>query len=517
MDSLSNLYAHREALAWSPAKKSLPVTLVTGFLGSGKTTLLTHVLQNRHNLKIAAAVNDFAEVNIDGQIVRGTKGHGEVVELSNGCLCCSVSGEFKNAVWKLLEDADIGKIDYLMVETSGVTDPQRTIATLEQKYGKMYRVRLDAVVTVVDTDVLATKLAGGAGEDGLGSVAADSQLRCADVVLLNKMDLVSKESLHEAKEFVERLVPGVQVYSCKNCAVPLHWIMEVSEVSRGLEVVSHEVTEAAYTISEMGGVMNASRQSRTSEKKGNNCGDSETDHLSTDEFVSVVFESSIPLTLSGFQAILGTNFPAGLLRMKGTVWFKENVSCLYSFHMSGRHRYEISTLARRGDSLEGAFSVQLVAIGKGMDVGHVRTLLDYCLAEKEKLEAIRQESEFAKLVAEDDRFQLIDSPVTYNTPASTYIDFRLTGCVEYGVSEEEASRFHGIDFNRMNAELARRVNGSLHRVSLLPVLLSSGLQVCRHSMCSEAGLEKAWTIIQEVANGLIEEFYLAVGFCKCGR
>ena len=138
MDSLCNLYVHRENLAWAAEKRQLPVTLVTGFLGAGKTTLLNHVLNNKHNLKIAAAVNDFAEVNIDSQIVRGNKAHDSVVELTNGCLCCSIATEFKKAVWSLLQDVDIGKIDYLMIETSGVTDPHSTIATLEQDYGKMY-------------------------------------------------------------------------------------------------------------------------------------------------------------------------------------------------------------------------------------------------------------------------------------------------------------------------------------------------------------------------------------------
>lgn len=513
MDTICNLYAHREAHAWSPAKKSLPVTLVTGFLGSGKTTLLTHVLHNRHNLKIAAAVNDFAEVNIDAQIVRGTRGHGEVVELSNGCLCCSVSGEFKQAVWKLLQDADIGKIDYLMVETSGITDPQRTIATLEQEYGKMYRVRLDAVVTVVDTDVLVTKLASP-GAEGLGSVAADSQIRCADVILLNKSDLVSEESLHKAKECVQGLVPGVQVYTCRKCAVPLHWIMEVNEVGRGSEIVSHEVADTAYTVSEVGRVMNLSRQSRQSDMEGKNSGDAVRDHLSTDEFVSLVFEKSEPLILAKFQSFLGDKFPAGVLRMKGTVWFKENNTCLYSFHMSGRHRYEISPLARQGDSLAGAFSVQLVVIGKGMDTAKVCSLLESCVVENDHAETIPTDS--AILVTKDDRFHLVDSCGSSDSAVTTYIDFRLTGCVEYGVSEEKASQFHGIDFNRMNSELVKRVNGSSYCVSLLPVLLSSGVQVCRHSMSIEAGFNKSWAIVQETAGQLINEFYRAVGFCECG-
>ena len=239
MDSLCNLYDHREKMSWAPKKRHLPVTLVTGFLGAGKTTLLNHVLTNKHNLRIAAAVNDFAAINIDSQIVRGNKAHDSVVALTNGCLCCSISGEFQSAVWELLQDADIGKIDYLLIETSGVTDPQATIATLEQDYGKMYRIRLDTVVTVVDTDALASKLSGDKGTEGdggiLGAVAADSQLKCADVVLLNKRDLVTAKQFENARLWVQSHVPGVQVYGCQKCAVPLHYIMEVNEVAAGQE------------------------------------------------------------------------------------------------------------------------------------------------------------------------------------------------------------------------------------------------------------------------------------------
>ena len=194
MDNICNLYAHREAAAWAPKKKYLPVTLVTGFLGAGKTTLLSYVLNNKHNLKVAAAVNDFASLNVDGQIVRGNKQHDSVVELTNGCLCCSISSQFQSAVWNLLQDADIGKIDCLLIETSGVSDPLATIATLEQDYGKMYRIRLDCVVTVVDTDALVSRLEAKE-EDVLQSAAADSQLQCADIVLLNKRDLISSSQL----------------------------------------------------------------------------------------------------------------------------------------------------------------------------------------------------------------------------------------------------------------------------------------------------------------------------------
>jgi G3E family GTPase len=520
MDSICNLYVHRENSLWGAKKKQLPVTLVTGFLGAGKTTLLNHVLTNKHNLRIAAAVNDFASVNIDGQIVRGNIAHDSVVELTNGCLCCSIASEFKTAVWNLLQDADIGKIDYLMIETSGVSDPLATIATLEQEYGRMYRIRLDAVITVVDTDALAAQL-----EDGdmsvIKSAAADSQLKCADVVLLNKQDLVSEAQLKKAKDFIESYIPGVQVYACVKSAVPLHYIMEVSEVSAGPMLVSHEVTESAYRISTEGGIMNQERRKRMKDSQV----DSGSGHIAQDEFTSLVFESSEPFSLGAFQAFLGKNFPRGTSRMKGTVWFAENRSNLYSFHMSGRQRYEMVLCSSIGDSLSGAFSVQLVAIGRGIDAGAVEASLKNCIASPTS-NSLSQPTESSvaappptidllaqaqSLVKDDRRFELIDEP-----GVTRYIDFRVTGVIEYGVTVQEAANVHGIDFTRMNSELVRRVNGSSGPVSLLPVFLPVGVQVCRHAVSPDVSFSEAWMLIQEVAKKLIDEFYRAVGYCKCG-
>ena len=509
MDSLTNLYKHREDAAWGRKKRHLPVTLVTGFLGAGKTTLLNHVLTNKHNLRIAAAVNDFAAINIDSQIVRGNRAHDGVVALTNGCLCCSISTEFEKAVWSLLQDADIGKIDYLMIETSGVSDPYSTIATLEREFGDMYRIRLDAVVTVVDSDDLYAKISQGGS---IESAAADSQLKCADVVLLNKKDLLTDEELATVKKYIASYVPGVQVYACMKCAVPLNYIMEVQEVAPGHQLVSHEVTTAAYTISAVGGVMNAERHQRT--KTDGVKAKDDVGHMSKDEFTSISFESAKPFNLGAFQHFLGSAFPLNISRMKGTVWFAQNRSQLYSFHMSGRQRYELAPSVNVGESLSGAFSVQLVAIGKGIDGAAIQTMLDNCVYDATQF-INTPYADSATVITEDKRFELIEQPKDENC-LPEYLDFRLTGCIEYGVSAHEAATIHGIDFNRMNSELVRRVNGSSGPRSLLPVMLSTGMQVCRYSLTPSDPLSAAWPLITAIAKDLIVEFYRAVGYCKCG-
>ena len=480
----------------------------------GKTTLLNHVLSNKHNLRIAAAVNDFAERNIDAQIIKKNRDHGEVVELTNGCLCCSISSELKTAVWSLLQQADIGKIDYLMIETSGVSDPLATIATLEQEYGKMYRIRLDAVVTVVDTDALVAGLESGCEDESkLQSAAADSQLQCADVVLLNKKDLVSEEQLVRARDFISKLVPGAQVYSCKKCAVPLHYLMEVQETASGRQVVSHEVVEAAYTISQTGGSMNQERQRRLKEK-----GVAATfTHIEQDEFSSFVFESQRPFRLGDFQAFLGKKFPQGVTRIKGTVWFRENRSCLYSFHMSGRQRYELTPCASAGESLVGAFSIQLVIIGRSIKPSEIQTTLENSVVHELKsgetdllpMPASTVMELACSRVQADNRFELV-------TCENTYIDFRLTGCIEYGITVQEAESVYGINLGKMNLDLATRVNGSSLPVCIVPVLLPTGLQVCRYAVHIDTPFDTLWSLVTAIAGKLIVEYYRAVGYCKCG-
>ena len=436
------------------------------------------------------------------------------MELTNGCLCCSISGELKTAVWNLLQQADIGKIDYLVIETSGVTDPLATIATLEQEYGNMYRIRLDAVITVVDTDALVAGIEEGSeGESKLRSTAADSQLQCADVVLLNKKDLVSEEQLARAKEFICNLVPGAQVYACKKCAVPLHYLMEVSEVGSGRQVVSHEVVEAAYTISQEGGRMNQERHRRLKEKDVA----ISFSHVEQDEFSSIAFESTTPFQLGAFQAFLGRNFPRGVTRIKGTVWFQENRSYLYSFHMSGRQRYEITPCASASESLVGAFSVQLVIIGRAIRPDEMRLALENCVTPPENTSLDSDPSptvfEAAKsLVLADNRFELL----TQTSSALPCVDFRLTGCVEYGITAQEAEAMHGINFGKMNLELATRVNGSSLPLCVLPVLLPTGVQVCRYAVHVNAPFDILWSSLTDISGKLIVEYYRAVGYCKCG-
>ena len=198
--------------------------------------------------------------------------------------------------------------------------------------------------------------------------------------------------------------------------------------------------------------------------------------------------------------------------MKGSVWFIENPSTLYSFHMSGRCRFEISidTQKSSGTTTTGAFTVQLVAIGS--DLKDIESRLEDCVT-GDGLGSFSGERRKAVVdaIVSNDYFVVGDCP-----ELSSFVDFWVSGCIDYGVTIEEAMGFHGINFNRMNEELAMRVNGSSGGVSILPVRLESGGKtVCRHCIDEGGGFEATWKVVQDAGNKVVSDVFRAVGVCKC--
>jgi G3E family GTPase len=186
------------------SNKFLPVTLVTGPLGSGKTSMIRHVLKSRANLKICVAINDFTDVNVDEKTLAccaeenehdehsHKHARGSVVALKRGdCGCCSPADDsFRESISRIIH-SDAG-FDYAVVETSGITDPVGVIAALEERFGKMYRARLDLVVAVIDASLFFFDADGESATCSSSALDATtvSQLKSADLVVINKIDLI---------------------------------------------------------------------------------------------------------------------------------------------------------------------------------------------------------------------------------------------------------------------------------------------------------------------------------------
>jgi cobalamin biosynthesis protein CobW len=211
----------------------IPVTVVTGFLGAGKTTLVRHLLQNNQGRRIAVVVNEFGELGIDGELLRSCQiceeeenPQDNIVELTNGCLCCTVQEEFYPTMQKLLQRRD--KIDCILVETSGLALPKPLV-----KAFRWHEIRnsatVDGVIAVVDCQALAAGTLVGDLEALEAQRQADSnlehetpieelfedQLACADLILLTKTDLVDKATLSKVQQWLQQQVAvGVKIVPC---------------------------------------------------------------------------------------------------------------------------------------------------------------------------------------------------------------------------------------------------------------------------------------------------------------
>ncbi len=195
-------------------KPIVPATVLTGFLGAGKTTLLTHLLTQPHGYKCAIIINEFGSVGIDHQIVVGTDE--EIVELSNGCLCCRVRGDLVKSIEGLFDRAK--KFDYIIIETTGLADPSPISYTFFQE-NFANRVRLDAIVTVVDARHIEKSLSE--------APEASAQVAFADVLLLNKTDLVDRSALERITARLRRMNRLAQIHRTERSQIDVGKILNV--------------------------------------------------------------------------------------------------------------------------------------------------------------------------------------------------------------------------------------------------------------------------------------------------
>jgi G3E family GTPase len=315
---------------------SLPVTIITGFLGSGKTTLLNHILASQHGLKIAVIVNEIGEIGIDGElIVSATDG---IMELSNGCICCSINNNLVDSIFQVLERRE--PVDYVIVETTGVADPLPIILTFLRSEFRN-RVRVDSVVTVADAENFSL--------DFFDALAAYNQFRYADVVLLNKCDLVEAPVLRTIEARIHEIKGDARIIRTTRSQVPLPLILSV-----GLFEWDHYFTDEPHCPEETA--------------RGH-----DHDHSASDGFDSVSFASDQPLAVDRFQTFLDRDLPDGVFRGKGILWVAES-DARYIFHLVGK-RFSLDESRWHGPRKN-----TLVLIGRNLDRAQLRRRLEACLA-----------------------------------------------------------------------------------------------------------------------------------------
>ena len=400
--------------------KEIPVLLLTGYLGSGKTTLVNHILSNGQGIKFAVIVNDLGEVNIDADLIQ--KGgvvdqkDDSLVALQNGCICCTLKMDL---VEQLRDLAQMGKFDYIVIEASGICEPEpiaRTICSIpsmSEEYTRYGTCRLDRIVTVVDALRMRDEFACGddlarkdLGEEDIENLLIQ-QIEFCDMILLNKVSEVSPEDLARVKRIIRVLQPKAEIIECDYGRVDLDRLIEtgkfnfervatsagwISQIERPLDELEEE---------------NAHEEHHHHHDEEHHHEEHHHHHHHHDEgeaeeygISTFVYYRRPAFNIHRFDRFVATNWPKGVIRAKGICYFSHNRDMSFLFEQAGSQKQlsnaglwyaaapkeELEAMMRQEPGLRrdwderyGDRMQKIVFIGQHLDKEQLTRDLDACL------------------------------------------------------------------------------------------------------------------------------------------